>query len=62
MQRPLPDHFQTEFKAYGANNPRFLNQLLAGLEMALWDLMGEVTGCPGYELFGGSHRDEVGYC
>ncbi|MXQ10474.1 mandelate racemase/muconate lactonizing enzyme family protein [Microvirga makkahensis] len=53
--------FQTEFKAYGANNPRFANQLLAGLEMALWDLMGKSAGRPVYDLFGGSHRDEVGY-
>ncbi|MDX6567483.1 MAG: hypothetical protein QOH15_61, partial [Gaiellales bacterium] len=53
--------FQAEFKAWGANNPRFANQLLAGVEMALWDLMGKQTGRPAYELFGGAFRDSVGY-
>jgi L-alanine-DL-glutamate epimerase-like enolase superfamily enzyme len=53
--------FQTEFKAWGANNPRFANQLLAGVEMALWDLMGKQTGRPVYDLFGGAVRDSVGY-
>jgi muconate cycloisomerase len=53
--------FQVEFKAWGANNPRFANQLLAGLEMAMWDLMGKQTGRPVYDLFGGAFRDSVGY-
>ena len=53
--------FQAEFKAWGANNPRFANQLLAGLEMALWDLMGTQTGRPAYDLFGGAFRESVGY-
>jgi muconate cycloisomerase len=53
--------FQTEFKAWGANNPRFANQLLAGVEMALWDLMGKQTSRPVYDLFGGAYRESVGY-
>ena len=53
--------FQTHFKAWGANNPRFGNQLLAGLEMALWDLAGKVTGRPVFDLFGGAQRAAVGY-
>jgi L-alanine-DL-glutamate epimerase-like enolase superfamily enzyme len=53
--------FQVEFKAWGANNPRFANQLLAGLEMAMWDLMGKQTGRPVYDLFGGAFRESVGY-
>lgn len=53
--------FQAEFRAWGANNPRFGNQVLAGLEMALWDLMGKQTGRPVYDLFGGAQRESVGY-
>jgi L-alanine-DL-glutamate epimerase-like enolase superfamily enzyme len=30
-----------------------------GLEHALWDLIGKVTGQPVYELLGGSHRETV---
>jgi L-alanine-DL-glutamate epimerase-like enolase superfamily enzyme len=55
------DVFQAEFKAWGANNPRFANQLLAGFEMALWDLIGKQTGRPVYDLFGGEQRPSVGY-
>ena len=53
--------FQTEFRAWGATNPRFANQLLAGIEMAMWDLMGKQTGRPVYDLFGGAFRESVGY-
>lgn len=53
--------FQAEFRAWGANNPRFANQLLAGVEMALWDLMGKQTARPVYDLFGGAFRESVGY-
>ncbi len=53
--------FRAEYQAFGANNLRFGNQLLSGLDMACWDLMGKLTGRPAYELFGGAHRDAVGY-
>jgi muconate cycloisomerase len=53
--------FQAGFKAWGANNPRFANQLLAGFEMAMWDLAGKQTGHPVYDLLGGAHRESVGY-
>ena len=41
--------------------PRFAGQVLAGLEMALWDLMGKAVGRPVHELLGGAVRDEVRY-
>jgi L-alanine-DL-glutamate epimerase-like enolase superfamily enzyme len=46
------DVYQRDFKAWSANNPRFANQLLAGFEMALWDLVGQQTGLPVYDLLG----------
>jgi muconate cycloisomerase len=55
------DVYQRDFKAWGANNPRFANQLLAGFEMALWDLVGQQTGLPVYDLLGGAQRASVGY-
>ena len=41
--------------------PRFAGQVLAGLEMALWDVMGKATDRPVHELLGGAVRDEVRY-
>ena len=35
--------------------------MLAGLEMALWDVMGKATGRAVHELLGGAVRDEVAY-
>ena len=41
--------------------PRFAGQVLAGLEMALWDVMGKAVGRPVHELLGGAVRDVVRY-
>ena len=41
--------------------PRFAGQVLAGLEMALWDVMGKAVGRPVHALLGGAVRDEVRY-
>jgi muconate cycloisomerase len=35
--------------------------LLAGLEMALWDVVGRAAGLPLYQLWGGAARDYVDY-
>jgi L-alanine-DL-glutamate epimerase-like enolase superfamily enzyme len=41
--------------------PRFANMALAGLEMALWDVIGKALGRPAYQLLGGAYRSEVDY-
>ncbi|MHB9150441.1 MAG: mandelate racemase/muconate lactonizing enzyme family protein [Thermoleophilia bacterium] len=41
--------------------PRFGNLALAGLEMALWDLLGKITEQPVHRLLGGPVRDHVDY-
>ncbi len=43
------------------HNPRSANLALAGLEMALWDIMGQAAGRPVYQLLGGAARAEVDY-
>ena len=43
------------------HNPRAANMTLAGLEMALWDIMGQSAGRPVYQLLGGAFRQEVDY-
>ena len=41
--------------------PRFAGQVLCGLEMALWDVMGKAVGQPAHALLGGAVRDEIQY-
>lgn len=41
--------------------PRFSGQVLAGLEMALWDLVGKSVGQPAHALLGGAHHSEISY-
>ena len=44
-----------------SNTPRFGNRVFAGLEMALWDLIGKTVGQPVHRLQGGAARDEIQY-
>ena len=34
-------------------------QALSGVDIALWDIVGKVTGQPVHKLIGGAHRDQV---
>ena len=50
------------FQALGTcSSPRFSGMVLAGLEMALWDVMGKATARAAHELLGGAVRDEIQY-
>jgi L-alanine-DL-glutamate epimerase-like enolase superfamily enzyme len=50
------------FAARGnCSNPRFGALVLAGLDMALWDLAGKATGRAVHELLGGAVRDRIDY-
>jgi muconate cycloisomerase len=50
------------FRASGTSSaPRFSGQVLSGLEMALWDLMGKATDKPVHALLGGAVREDVSY-
>lgn len=46
---------------FGANMPRYFNQMVSGLEMAALDLQGKHLGCPVWDLLGGAVRQHVGY-
>jgi L-alanine-DL-glutamate epimerase-like enolase superfamily enzyme len=53
---------QTLFKSVGTGSaPRFSAQVLAGLEMALWDVVGKFLDRPVHELLGGAVREDVAY-
>ncbi len=45
----------------GANLDLFARRVVAGLDMALWDLAGKASGVPATVLMGGPLHDDVGY-
>jgi L-alanine-DL-glutamate epimerase-like enolase superfamily enzyme len=54
--------YQHLFAARGnCSAPRFGALVLAGLDMALWDVAGKATGRAVHELLGGAVRDQIQY-
>ena len=60
--RLMNEAYHALFQALGTcSSPRFSGQVFAGLEMALWDLMGKAINRPVHDLFGGAVRDSIEY-
>jgi muconate cycloisomerase len=60
--RLMADAYHSLFQERGTcSAPRFAGQVLAGLEMALWDIMGKAAGRAVHEILGGAVHDEIGY-
>ncbi len=54
--------YHTLFMARGnCSAPRFGALILAGIDMALWDLFGKATGRPVHALLGGAVRESITY-
>ena len=60
--RLMSEAYHALFQAFGTcSAPHFAGQVLAGLEMALWDVMGKATGQAVHQLLGGALRDDIKY-
>jgi len=58
----MREAYHSLFQAFGTcSSPRYAGQVFAGLEMALWDVMGKATGRAVHELLGGALHDEIQY-
>ena len=51
--------WQTMFRGGFFPAQRILSSVIAGVDMALWDIKGKALGVPVYELLGGRVRDRV---
>ena len=61
-RRLMRQCYHALFQAHGTcSAPRFGGQVLAGLEMAMWDAAGKTAGCAVHELLGGKVRDSIDY-
>ena len=62
IARLTTDAYKACFAAVGTGSaPRFAAQVLAGLELAFWDLVGKVLGQPVHRLWGGAVHPEISY-
>ncbi len=55
LEALVAEFVRREYKFYGT----FLFRALCGIDTALWDLLGKVTGQPVYRLLGGLVREQV---
>jgi L-alanine-DL-glutamate epimerase-like enolase superfamily enzyme len=61
-RRLMTEAYDSLFRALGTcSAPHFGGQVLAGVEMALWDAMGKAVDRPVHDLLGGAVRDEIEY-
>ena len=55
----IEDHWQTMYRSSYSRSMPVLVGALSGIEMAMWDVFGKVTGMPVWKLLGGSVRQRV---
>lgn len=55
----IEDHWQTMYRSSYSRSMPALVGALSGIEMAMWDVFGKVTGLPVWQLLGGSVRNRI---
>ena len=61
-RRLMNNAYHALFQAFGTcSSPRYAGQVFAGIEMALWDVMGKACNRPVHELLGGAVRHDIQY-
>lgn len=55
---PLWDRMYSSERLRGYSSG-FFTEAIAGVDLALWDLLGKYTGQPVYQLLGGKYRDTI---
>lgn len=55
----IEDHWQTMYRSSYSRSMPVLVGALSGIEMAMWDVFGKVTGLPVWKLLGGSVRRRI---
>lgn len=61
-RRLMNNAYHALFRAFGScSSPRYAGQVFAGIEMAMWDVMGKACNRPVHELLGGAVRHDIQY-
>lgn len=55
----IEDHWQAMYRSSYSRSMPALVGALSGIEMAMWDVFGKVTGLPVWKLLGGSVRNRI---
>ena len=59
---PLKERiFKNNYVSEGTWTMRAGNQMMAGFDYAILDLIGQLDNRPVHRILGGAHRDQVGY-
>lgn len=55
----IEEHWQAMYRSSYSRSMPIIVGALSGIEMAMWDVFGKVTGMPGWKLLGGSVRNRI---
>lgn len=59
--RLVAQYYQSGFSLAGSVTPRFFAQAIAGIDLALWDIVGKAAKQPVHCLLGGAVHDRIRY-